>query len=230
MKRKWQCQQQTPRTQETKYEKRSATGTTSSWAAIMTLQSGTSLMVWTPMGTTSSFLGKQGARGRWKGRCRCKAPAPTTSTGEARERETRVARGKGREREISTNLFGRQTKGFRSNWVSRKRMVLSTETETQINDLLSQGKIPDANPFSNWISVDIQIDDEVDEGKDLPVTPPTEWTNGSAERVIRANDTIRSPTRFRFTFSFIQLIPVGRSGWENGVFLLEFFFFFFFQR
>jgi len=109
-------------------------------------------------------------------------------------------------------------------------MVLSTETETQINDLLSQGKIPDANPFSNWISVDIQIDDEVDEGKDLPVTPPTEWTNGSAERVIRANDTIRSPTRFRFTFSFIQLIPVGRSGWENGVFLLEFFFFFFFQR
>lgn len=116
-------------------------------------------------------------------------------------------------REISTNLFSRQTKGFWSNWVSQKKMVLSTETETQINDLLSQEKTPDVNPFSKWIYTETQIDDEVDEGKDLPVTPPTEWANGSAERVMRAtNAAIRSPTRFRFTFSFIQLIPVGRNG------------------
>ena len=50
-------------------------------------------------------------------------------------------------------------------------MVLSTETETQINDLLSQGMIPDVNPFRIGYSQEIQIDDEVDEGKDLLVTP-----------------------------------------------------------
>lgn len=85
--------------------------------------------------------------------------------------------------------------------------------QTQINDLLSQGMIPDDNPFQIGYPQEIQIDDEVDEGKDLPVTLPTEWANGSAERVMRAtNAAVRSSSRFRFTFSFIQLFLVGRNG------------------
>lgn len=53
-------------------------------------------------------------------------------------------------------------------------MLLWTETETQINDLLSQGMILDANLFRMGYPPEIQLDDEVDEGKDLPVTP-SDW-------------------------------------------------------
>lgn len=112
-------------------------------------------------------------------------------------------------------------------------MVLWTETETQINDLLSQGMIPDGNPFRIGYPQEIQIDDEVDEGKDLPVTP-SDWVGkrlcGEGYEGNKRRGQESKSISFHLLFYSIISCWTKRIGKRGNSSWISFFFFFFIQR